>query len=448
MKKTAETYLEYKKRVIDSVSPSFCAAKWYNATIWLGSGRTVSCHHPPAHQISVDEIKKNPKAIHNTSQKKKCRSQMQAGVRPSECEYCWKIEDIQRDNISDRVYKTEIYSEEDIKKISVLSPEEDVNLKTLEIAFDRTCNFACSYCNPTYSTRWGQDIKQNGPYKNFQTKEGVDYTIDGSWATPYKQSAENPYVQAFWKWWPELSQTLQELRITGGEPLMSSEVWKFFDYFEKNPTEMLFSINSNLGSTRPVIEKLVEKSHYIKKMDIYTSCEATFKQAEYIRDGLDFDLFISNAEFILKNANLRILNFMMTINSLCLYSITDFLDILLKLKSDYGHSRVFLSVNILRHPGFMSPLVLPDDIRDARHRQLKNWFEQNKNSKLLLEQELASLQRLLDYLEVVQTPYNNFQNKEALWKDMKSFYVQYDKRRSKDICSVFPKEFSDWYSSI
>ena len=68
-----ETDLEYKKRVIDTKSNSFCAAKWYNATIWLGSAQTTSCHHPLPHKIDEQEIKFNPKALHNTSEKKEQR---------------------------------------------------------------------------------------------------------------------------------------------------------------------------------------------------------------------------------------------------------------------------------------------------------------------------------------------------------------------------------------
>ena len=99
-----ETDLEYKRRVIDIKSDSFCGAKWYNATIWLGSGQTTSCHHPLPHQVSIAEVEANPKALHNTAKKKSEREQMQRGDRPAGCEYCWKIEDIGRENISDRVY--------------------------------------------------------------------------------------------------------------------------------------------------------------------------------------------------------------------------------------------------------------------------------------------------------------------------------------------------------
>ena len=85
-----ETDLEYKLRVIDVKSKSFCGAKWYNATIWLGSGQTTSCHHPLPHQININEIQHNPKALHNTQKKKMEREQMQRGERPSGCEYAGK----------------------------------------------------------------------------------------------------------------------------------------------------------------------------------------------------------------------------------------------------------------------------------------------------------------------------------------------------------------------
>ena len=40
--------------------------------------------------------------------------------------------------VSDRTFKTHIYSDAELQRIANMDPE-DVNLKTLEIAFDRTC---------------------------------------------------------------------------------------------------------------------------------------------------------------------------------------------------------------------------------------------------------------------------------------------------------------------
>jgi hypothetical protein len=157
--------LDFKHQVLDTKSASFCAAKWYNATIWLGSGQTTSCHHPPAHAIDLEELKVNPAALHNTAKKKDDRKKMLAGDRPAGCEYCWKIEDMSTDAISDRVYKSKIYPYSSTRMMLTIPPtHQDVNLRTLEIAFDRTCQFACSYCNPAFSSTWVKDIKRNGPY--------------------------------------------------------------------------------------------------------------------------------------------------------------------------------------------------------------------------------------------------------------------------------------------
>ena len=64
---------QWRKKVLDSVSPSFCAAKWLNASIHLGHGYTHSCHLPIPHPIDEKALKDNPSAIHNTEHKKKQR---------------------------------------------------------------------------------------------------------------------------------------------------------------------------------------------------------------------------------------------------------------------------------------------------------------------------------------------------------------------------------------
>ena len=68
--------LEFKQQVLDPKG-TFCAAKWYNATIWLGSGMTTSCHHPLPHKVEVDDVMRNPKALHNTQKKKMEREQIE-----------------------------------------------------------------------------------------------------------------------------------------------------------------------------------------------------------------------------------------------------------------------------------------------------------------------------------------------------------------------------------
>ena len=445
-----ETDLEYKRRVIDIKSNSFCGAKWYNATIWLGSGMTTSCHHPLPHKVSVEDVQLNPRSLHNTEKKKFERSQMQRGERPTGCEYCWKIEDIGRDNISDRVYKTVIYSDEDLDRAYNAAHTEDVDLRTLEISFDRTCQFACSYCNPAFSSTWVRDINTNGPYVNLVSDGRNHFTHTHDSSQLYKFGETNPYVEAFFAWWREsLHQSLAELRITGGEPLMSGYTWQLLDWFRENQgkSKTRLAINSNLG-TQVDIDRLFASVD--QPIDLYTSNESVGTQAEYIRDGLVWNDWINNVELILDNQighKLRALHIMCTINALCLDSLPQFLDQLVEWKLQYGKHAVNFSLNILRFPSFQSALVLPDDLRTKYQNQLAQFMVRHKGHSYLHEHEWNQLQRLVDYLDVVRTPHVGAAEQELLQKDFKQFYMQYDHRRGKNFIETFPA-LADWYNKL
>ena len=443
--KKDESLLQYRERIIDPKSESFCGAKWLNATTWLGSGTTASCHHPPAHKIPLEEVEENYTAIHNTKHKKEMRRQMQIGKRPAECDYCWKMEDMKKDAVSDRTFKTIIYTDEELQAAYNADWNANTNLKTFEIAFDRTCNLACSYCNASFSTTWAKDINKHGPYENLVSDGAGAFKHNGDWAAPYNDDADNPYIQAFWKWWDNgLADSLDEIRITGGEPLMSGNTWKLFDWFEEQDTNMRFAINSNLIAKESIIDKLIEKAKGIKKFHIYTSCEAVGDQAEYIRDGLDYDMWMNNVKRILNETDAE-LHIMMTINSLCLFSITEFLDQIYSLKMQ--NKKLTVSLNLLRFPSFQSPLALPVHIKDYCYNNLSTWYEEVKHKELWHEHEKASIERLIDYLVTVDAPHRRTSDPAKLWHDFKTFYAQYDLRRHRSL-DVFPKILTDWVDSI
>jgi organic radical activating enzyme len=440
--------LEFRQQILDTKSASFCAAKWYNATIWLGSGMSTSCHHPPAHKIDLEEIKTRPSAIHNTVEKKIDRLNMQLGNRPKGCEYCWKIEDMGRDAISDRVYKSKIYPIEALDEANKTPHQADVNLRTLEIAFDRTCQFACSYCNPAFSSTWVKDIDRNGPYTSLVSDGRGHFTHTHGSSQLYRFGEENPYVTAFHKWWEsDLHKTLQELRITGGEPLMSGETWKLLDWFKTNQgkSKTRLAINSNLG--REVdLDRLLDSIEGLE-VDIYTSQESVYAQAEYVRDGLDYDAWIANVQKLLDSNRVRAVHCMATINALCLDSLPSLLYQLLEFKQMYGRERVSFTLNILRFPSFQSPLVLPDNLRTQYRDRLQDFLTRNQDNPYMHEHELNHLQRLIDYLDVVKTPHSDTFDMPSLLNDFKQFYTQYDTRRNKNFTETFPA-LADWYNTL
>jgi hypothetical protein len=438
--------LEFRQQVLDTISPSFCGAKWFNATIWLGSGMSTSCHHPPAHLVDIDKVTTNPKLLHNTPEKKKDRAQMIAGERPAGCEYCWKIEDMGRDAVSDRVYKSRIYPIAALKEAYETPADQDVDLRTLEIAFDRTCQFACSYCNPAFSSTWVNDIRNNGPYMGLVSDGRNHFTHEHSSAQLYRYGETNPYVEAFFAWWEsDLHRTLQELRITGGEPLMSAHTWRLIEWFRTNQGKSTtrLAINSNLGAEVDV-DRLLASVQGLE-VDIYTSQEATGTAAEYIRDGLDYAAWQANVARLL-DAGVTV-HCMCTINALCLGTLPQHLNYLVELKKKYGRDKINFTLNILRFPSFQSPLVLGADLREQFKHNLAQWMTQHKGHNYLHEHEINHTQRLIDYLDVVKTPHSEAFDMLKLHNDFREFYTQYDVRRNKNFATAFT-ELKEWYNSI
>ena len=283
------------------------------------------------------------------------------------------------------------------------------------------------------------------------------------WAESPKNEQDNPYIRAFWKWWEsDLADSLEEIRITGGERLMAPSVWKLFEWFKNNPErgkKMRFAINTNLVPKKEILDKLIECSHWIPHLEIYTSNESKGAHSEYIRDGMIYDQWFSNLNRLQTEGNVKGIHCMMTINSLCLASITEFMDDILEFKLAHQTRSPYMSLNIMRFPSFQSAAILPDHMKKFYKEKLQSWLEdkigENKKvdlghwkGNILTESEVDQVNRLIDYLDVIKTPHRNTAEQPKLYNDFRSFFEQYDQRRGKNFREIFPQDFVDFINSI
>jgi|TARA_R110002074_G_scaffold232748_4_gene404378 hypothetical protein len=329
------------KSLLDSTGPGFCLAKWTQVTMHLGSGLTHSCHHPGAHKIPLDELKDNPGALHNTQFKKERRKEMLNGERPEECDYCWRIED-NTTAFSDRINKSlDPYSLEYHDEIKYSTGDENIYPKYVEVSFGNVCNFKCSYCGPTFSSKWAEEIKSEGPY-TFNDGSNFNYHTHGVNNT----SQDNPYTDAFWKWFPEALEHMHTFRITGGEPLLNKHTFKVLEYLKNNPNPTLdFAINSNGNPPGNIWKKFTKDINYlienkcIGRVLLFISAESTGPQAEFSRLGMNWDELTSNVEYFLENTNNTQVSFMSAFNIFSYTTFLDFLKYVLVLKKRYNSYR-------------------------------------------------------------------------------------------------------------
>ena len=324
--------------------------------------------------------------------------------------------------------------------------QDKVNLKTLEIAFDQNCNLACSYCSPTCSTMWQNDIRKNGAYQNL-VSDNAQYQQNSTWDMSYGKHIFNAFFKS---WESDLQYTLEELRVSGGEPPLAKDFWRLLDWWQSNKDcNVRLSVTSNLGLEPELIQKLVDATHSFKHFNLYTSNESFGAQAEYIRDGLVWDTWLGNIHKFLQEGNVRELHMLMTINALCLFSITDFMDEMIRLKETYGQFVPIMSLDILSMPSFQSPASLPTDIKEQLADNLENWLENvGKKHELFLDREHDGVNKLINYLREVQVEHQHTSSIETRERDFKSFYTQYDIRRNKSFENTFPENVVNWYKSI
>ena len=448
------------KNSLDKIGPGMCLAKWTQVTIHLQMGQTHSCHHPSTHHIPTTELKRNPSALHNTKHKKLRRKEMLEGKRPSECEYCWNVEDAS-EQFSDRVFKSnESWSKPYYEEIANLGWREDYNPKYVEVAFSNVCNFKCSYCGPSFSSKWVEESKKHGAYPTTERFNDLGPLIKEG-KMPIHHKEHNPYVEAFWKWWPDLYRDLHTFRITGGEPLLSKDTWKILDYIieEPNPNKNLnLAINSNLGIPDDLVDKFIEKIQRIEdegrvnEFIIFTSVDGWGKQAEYIRNGLEFNRFWDNMNKILTKCPRVNVTIMSTFNALSVPSYYSLVNGVYQLKKDYTStdrywtSAVFLDTSYLRYPRHQTIQVLPKYwAEDIFHvAQYVDYLGIPKFDNRLVgysDVEIQKIKRSYDWMKA-------FIPEQQLKKQRYNFgkyFKAHDERRNTDFCKTFP-ELADFYN--
>ncbi len=436
--------------IMNEISPTFCLAKWHHTTIYLQTGETHSCYHPPPHKIPLRELQHNPSSLHNTPQKMSERFDMLEGRKPAGCEYCWNIEALGDDYISDRHERNaSIYTESRFKTIKE-NPLVPYNPQYIEISFGNECNFKCGYCHPKHSSSYYKEIKDHGPYTTV-----TNHRNDIDWFRIYEEE-NNPYVDAWWRWWPEVRRTLTILRITGGEPLLQQSTWRLLEDLENNPLpDLELNINTNFGVKPVLVNRLVEKvnnlvtNKKIKDFKIFTSIDTWGAPAEYIRTGLDLSVWETNLNTYLTKTSLPV-TFMITFNILTVTNFQNLLEKILEWRTRYNGTeqnkwqRIRFDTPFLKEPLQYDMNILPKEEFISYMESHLDFIQSNLDDldrTKFSELEFEKFRRVVDYFRTT----NYSQEKLAIGrKDFFNWFNAYDSRRNTNLLETFP-ELENFY---
>ena len=452
---TKSVFLTGAEDAKNKLGEGLCLAKWKQVSLHLPTGLNNSCYHPPLHSIDANAVQSNPSALHNTAHKKEQRKIMLRQERPAECSYCWTQEDL--GNLSDRHYRSgEPWAAKDFHSISTSTGDEDVLPSYVEVNFNHACNLSCSYCSPQFSSTWQAEVDKQGGYPTLPIHNDPSHFTGRNRPIPARE--ENPYVDAFWRWWPELYPELEHFRMTGGEPLMDKNTYRVFDYVLENPSPKLhLNVTSNFSVEDSLFEKYLDyvkqltsnEPKYLEHFMQFVSLDAIFERAEYGRHGMDFNRVWENVNrFLNEVPNRSSLTFIITMNTLNVTGFHEIINAIHGLREVYNktYQRVWFDTPILRQPAWQNVQILPTAYTDPLEEAwafMCSKMEQPENPyKGFKDYELHRLQRVIDYMQEgckLDPEYVKIQRANFF-----KFFNEHDRRKGTDFLSVFPEMKEFW----
>jgi len=438
----------------DNLGPALCLAKWKQVSLHLPTGLNNSCYHPPLHPIDASVLKDNPGALHNTEHKKQQRVIMLKQEKPSECSYCWNIE--AHGQLSDRHYRSgEKWAAEDYDVIKNSTGEENNVIPSyVEVNFNHACNLACSYCSPQFSSTWQAEVDKWGGYPTSTIHNDSSHFTGRNRPIPSRDA--NPYVDAFWEWWPELYPQLKHFRMTGGEPLMDKNTYKVFDYVLALPNpELHLNVTSNFSVEDALMEKYLG---YVKKlcntqiehfMQFVSLDSGKREHAEYIRHGMNFERVTRNVDRFLTEIPYRnSLTFIITMNNLSVLAIQRQLEWILGLRKKHSttYQRVWFDTPLLRTPTWQSLQILPEVYVGVLER-VADWMELNLETadnpfQGFKDYEVQRMRRDIDWMKEGRNLDQDYVKLQRA--DFYRFFNEHDKRRQTDFLTTFPEMKEFW----
>ena len=435
-----------------------CHLRWGYPNISLSRNEIRTCCKTPFQKISDELLDYHQTDIFlNTHYQKKRRMEMLQGVQHSDCKSCWSLEKTGAKSLRgnnpygfiDFAKRHRMFDEFTPPTLEEISNQVSLDSKILEshnpfmleVSLGNTCDLKCTYCNHVYSSQWASESLKNNT---------INMEI-------YKQVQTQPnekFIKLFWEWVDtKAKHSLDRIGIIGGEPLITPEFYDFLDklievYADKEgPNKTRIWIVTNLNATDNYYNKFLE---YIPKLsekfilEVHISMEALYEQAEYIRNGLNWERFESNVNKLFSsNANIE-LAFLPSINVMSIPRLPKFLKWVYDLSKKHDKA-VMLKQNIVTYPEVHSPFILPNDMADYLDPAIE-WMKNIETEMPDVSDKFGTWVGYTEFLCKLRDgiKYNDVDN-TTIRRAFVNWFDDFDRKRNLNFVNTFP-ELANFYN--
>jgi radical SAM protein with 4Fe4S-binding SPASM domain len=241
---------------------SFCPLPWTGFLI-ESDGKVKNCICSTS---SIGNIKeKSIQDIMIDTPNAQIKAEMLSNAKPNNCKYCYSLE---KDKTNKNIVSSRVYYLKELKNVPMNTYDHNTfSLKHVDLRWQNSCNFACVYCSPVFSSSWEKELGLQIDRPSDETLQKTkDYILDNA------GSIENVY-------------------LAGGEPLLMKENEEFLELLLKINPNVSLRVNTNLSKTKTNVFNLLKQ---FKNVHWTVSVESIEKEFEYMRYGGNWDSFLSN----------------------------------------------------------------------------------------------------------------------------------------------------------
>jgi len=238
----------------------------------------------------------------------------------------------------------------------------------MELYVDNTCDLKCIYCSPMYSSRWESEQRS----LTRDQKEKYISILDTYEESNHVLNHTELILEKVTDFATKSNTIRNTITLLGGEPLMTryfkngivQDVIEAF-YRGTVPNKPLrVCVVSNGNTPDNIIDDTIESLHNVKKeypnveVMVVLSVESSGKNAEFVRDGLDYQRFLKNMSKYMIND--IFVNIRMSVNAISLDGTVDLLNDVFHIASN-ENIQIGLDLNTVKHPEYLSTCMLPDE---------------------------------------------------------------------------------------
>ena len=346
------------------MSDTFCILPWMHLATNASGNLRVCCNSTPGENFILKPdgtpyklYRDDMQEAWNSETYRTIRKQLLNNERPGMCTRCFREEDA-------GIRSARQAWNHKWKQDANYNESAPFDIKYVDLRLSNLCNLKCRMCNPYASNMWVKEWAS------------VEHALEPS---EYERLSRMdwPEREKTWENLFAIAHTVEEIYLTGGEPTVIKEQKRLLDYFIDNGTakDIRLKYNTNLVK---VPAWLLEKWRHFKRVQLNCSIDAVGELDHYIRYPSKWPTVQKNFEYIrtLDNADIEI---HCTVQMYNILRMNEFIE----WARPYGHKIYF---NILNHPEYLNIRVLPEQLKQQAHEQLKSYVD------------LPKVQGIIDYM--------------------------------------------------